>query len=100
MLLLLFVLLFLAGHLVHAVPQGYDILSCLSAAGVPQDYPGTDIFEEDSLGWNLRLNFTPVAIAYLTTFLRFKQLSCAPLNLVSRSIPNLAVTQTLLCGSQ
>jgi hypothetical protein len=62
MLLLLFVLLFLAGHLVHAVPQGYDIVSCLSAAGVPQDYPGTDIFEEDSLGWNLRLNFTPVAI--------------------------------------
>jgi FAD/FMN-containing dehydrogenase len=63
MLQLLFVPLFLAGHLVHAAPRGYDIVDCLSAAGVPQDDPGTDIFEQDSLGWNLRLNFTPVAIA-------------------------------------
>ena len=62
MLQLLFVPLFLAGNFVHAATRGYDIVSCLSA-GVPQDYPGTDISEKDSLGWNLRLNFTPVAIA-------------------------------------
>jgi hypothetical protein len=48
MLQLLFVPLFLAGNFVHAATRGYDIVSCLSA-GVPQDYPGTDISEKDSL---------------------------------------------------
>jgi len=40
---------------------------CLSAAGVPTSAPGTTDWKLDASPYNLRLNFTPVAISVPTT---------------------------------
>ena len=40
---------------------------CLSAAGVPTSAPGTPDWKLDAAPYNLRLNFTPVAIAVPAT---------------------------------
>ena len=39
------------------------IVHCLAAANVPQDIPGTANFTQDIIPYNLRLPFTPVALA-------------------------------------
>lgn len=40
---------------------------CLSASGVPTTAPGTNDWKLDASPYNLRLNYTPVAIAVPTT---------------------------------
>jgi hypothetical protein len=40
-----------------------NIQDCLKAAGVPQDYPGNDNFTQAIKPFNLRLPFTPLAVA-------------------------------------
>lgn len=48
--------------------QKRDVLAdCLSKAGVPTDSPGSDDYKLDMSPFNLRLNYTPVAIAVPTT---------------------------------
>jgi FAD/FMN-containing dehydrogenase len=60
----LLVALILRAHSVQAAPQKYAaVVDCLASSNVPQDYPGSSDFTQDILGWNLRLNFTPVAYA-------------------------------------
>lgn len=64
----IFVVGLITGHLASAAPATYtDIVACLSGFDVPQDIPGTPSFAQDSLPWNLRLNYTPVAIAVPST---------------------------------
>jgi FAD/FMN-containing dehydrogenase len=58
----------LSVHSIQAVPQKYsDVVSCLTSSGVPQDLPGSADFAQDIIPWNLRLNFTPVALAVPST---------------------------------
>jgi FAD/FMN-containing dehydrogenase len=60
--------LYLSVHSIQAAPQKYsDIVSCLSSSGVPQDFPGTSDFTQHVIPHNLRLNFTPVALAVPST---------------------------------
>jgi hypothetical protein len=60
----LIIALSLGAHFIHAAPQKYDdIVSCLASSDVPQDYPGSSEFSQDVIPYNLRLNFTPVALA-------------------------------------
>ncbi|KAK0104303.1 hypothetical protein ONS96_005392 [Cadophora gregata f. sp. sojae] len=51
-----------------ASPQTYSkIVQCLTISGIPQAYPGTSSFTELIIPLNLRLNYTPVALALPTT---------------------------------
>jgi FAD/FMN-containing dehydrogenase len=60
----LLVALTLSAHSVQAAPQKYtDVVNCLASSNVPQDYPGSSDFTQDTIPFNLRLNFTPVAYA-------------------------------------
>ncbi len=43
------------------------VIQCLTASGVPQALPGTDAFASSSSPHNLRLQFTPLAVALPTT---------------------------------
>jgi FAD/FMN-containing dehydrogenase len=53
---------------IQAAPQIYDnIINCLASSGVPQDYPGSSDFSQDVIPYNLRLNFTRIALAVPTT---------------------------------
>ncbi|KAH7400197.1 hypothetical protein BKA64DRAFT_477161 [Cadophora sp. MPI-SDFR-AT-0126] len=53
---------------VSASPQTYTkIVQCLSASNIPQAYPGTPSFTELIIPLNLRLNYTPIALALPTT---------------------------------
>ncbi|KUJ09586.1 FAD-binding domain-containing protein [Mollisia scopiformis] len=55
-------------HFANGAPEGYlPIISCLEESNIPQDYPNTSNFSQDSLDYNLRLNFTPIAIAVPST---------------------------------
>lgn len=46
----------------------YDkIVDCLATSGVPQDFSGTDAFTQNTIHYNLRLNFTPTALAVPST---------------------------------
>jgi FAD/FMN-containing dehydrogenase len=64
----LFVALSLSSQFIQAAPQTYDkIVNCLDFSGVPQDYPGSANFSQDVIPYNLRLNFTPVALAVPST---------------------------------
>jgi FAD/FMN-containing dehydrogenase len=61
---------FLTSTFVNAVPQKEQheaIVHCLAAANVPQDIPGTANFTRDIVPYNLRLQFTPVALATPST---------------------------------
>lgn len=52
------------GARVSGSPQVYDkIVQCLTSADVPQSYPGTSDFAQLIIPVNLRLNFTPTALA-------------------------------------
>lgn len=54
----------LIAQLVNCAPQSYSsIIKCLDDSNVPQDYPGSSDFSEDIIPYNLRLNFTPIAVA-------------------------------------
>lgn len=54
----------LIAQLVNCAPQSYSsIIKCLDNSNVPQDYPGSSDFSEDIIPYNLRLNFTPIAVA-------------------------------------
>ncbi len=44
-----------------------DLADCLSTAGVPISAPGSADYKYDIAPYNLRLNFTPVAIAVPTS---------------------------------
>jgi FAD/FMN-containing dehydrogenase len=44
-----------------------NIVDCLAISGVPQEFPGTDNFTQSIIPYNLRLNFTPVALAVPST---------------------------------
>lgn len=44
-----------------------SIVDCLTKASVPQDIPGTDNFTQGIKPYNLRLPFTPVALAIPST---------------------------------
>ncbi|CZR66617.1 related to reticuline oxidase precursor; berberine bridge enzyme [Phialocephala subalpina] len=64
---LLFPLL-LCVQFAHSLPQTYDaIVHCLDESGVPQDYPGSSNFTADIIPYNLRLNYTPIAVAVPST---------------------------------
>jgi FAD/FMN-containing dehydrogenase len=68
MLKLLTLVLSLSAPCIQAAPQLYDnIVSCLASSGVPQDYPGSSDFSQDVIPYNLRLNFTPIALAVPST---------------------------------
>jgi hypothetical protein len=59
----LIIALSLGARYIQAAPQKYDdIISCLASSNVPQDYPGSAEFSQDVIPYNLRLNFTPVAL--------------------------------------
>jgi hypothetical protein len=46
------------------VHHTYDnIVDCLQTSGVPQDFPGTEAFSQNIIPLNIRLNFTPIALA-------------------------------------
>jgi FAD/FMN-containing dehydrogenase len=47
----------------NAAPALEGIYSCLSAAHVPQELPGSEDFTQDIIPYNLRVNFTPIALA-------------------------------------
>jgi len=65
---LLVLALSLGAQSVSAAPSKYaNIVNCLTAASVPQDYPGTSNFTQDIIPYNLRVNFTPVAVAVPST---------------------------------
>jgi FAD/FMN-containing dehydrogenase len=73
-------LLVLASTFVKSVPQQQHeaIVSCLAAANVPQDIPGTANFTQDIIPYNLRLPFTPVALAIPSTVAQVQAaVSCA-----------------------
>jgi FAD/FMN-containing dehydrogenase len=64
----LIIALSLGARYTQAAPQKYDdIVSCLASSNVPQDYPGSAEFSQDVIPYNLRLNFTPVALAVPST---------------------------------
>ncbi|KAF8853592.1 FAD-binding domain-containing protein [Acephala macrosclerotiorum] len=59
---------FLFNQLANGAPQSYtSIVHCLSESNVPQDYPGSSNFTADIIPYNLRLNYTPIAVAVPTT---------------------------------
>ncbi|KAK8062061.1 hypothetical protein PG997_014158 [Apiospora hydei] len=41
----------------------FDINQCLASSGVPQDVKGSDDWNADSAAFNIRIPYTPVAIA-------------------------------------
>lgn len=47
--------------------QNISIVECLSKLNVPQDIPGTANFSQGVIPYNLRLPFTPVALAIPST---------------------------------
>jgi hypothetical protein len=58
----------LGAQLVDSAPQSYSsIVKCLDESNVPQDYPGTSNFTSDIIPYNLRLNYTPIAVAVPST---------------------------------
>lgn len=58
----------LARHFVNGAPTTYSsIIKCLDESNVPQDYPGTSNFTQDIIPYNLRLNYTPIAVAVPST---------------------------------
>ena len=60
----------------HRTPQ--NITSCLAAANVPQSLPGTTNFTAEIIPYNLRLPFTPVALAIPSTVAQVQAaVSCA-----------------------
>lgn len=73
-------LLALTGTFVTAFQrqQHESIVHCLAAASVPQDIPGTANFTRDIVPYNLRLPFTPVALAIPSTVAQVQAaVSCA-----------------------
>jgi hypothetical protein len=51
----------------HALPTIADVITCLDTAGVPQEIPGSAEFTQDIVPYNLRVPFTPQALAIPTT---------------------------------
>jgi len=64
---LLLVALSLGAQSISAAPSPQYIVHCLSSANVPQDYPWTPSFTQDIIPYNLRVNFTPIAVAVPST---------------------------------
>jgi FAD/FMN-containing dehydrogenase len=60
-------ILFLAGPLAVAAAPLADITSCLSSASVPQVLKTDSKWSQTIKPFNLRLPFTPLAVAYPTT---------------------------------
>jgi len=58
-----FAALLLACDAAIAAPNFARVVNCLSAANVPQQVPGSSSFLEDIIPYNLRLNYTPIALA-------------------------------------
>jgi FAD/FMN-containing dehydrogenase len=55
-------------HGTSQISRRYDnIVDCLAISGVPQEFPGTYNFTQSIIPYNLRLNFTPVALAVPST---------------------------------
>jgi len=55
-------------HQTTAAPAALEnVVSCLSSSQVPQATPGTPLFAQDIIPYNLRVNFTPIALALPTT---------------------------------
>jgi FAD/FMN-containing dehydrogenase len=68
MLKLLLSVFLLGAQFVYCAPQSYSsIIKCLDESNVPQDYPGTSNFTQDIIPYNLRLNYTPIAVAVPST---------------------------------
>lgn len=68
------------GRLSFASPLDVNaaVEDCLKTAGVPLDTPGTADWAQDVAPFNLRLNYTPVAIAVPTTIKHIQDaVSCA-----------------------
>ena len=60
---LVIIFLFCSLVLSCTAPTYETIVDCLQNADVPQDFPGTDDFTQHIIPYNLRLNFTPIALA-------------------------------------
>lgn len=56
-------LLLIGANFVTGAPSIAKVVDCLAAAKVPQDLPGSTLFAQDIVTWNLRLQFTPQAFA-------------------------------------
>ena len=55
--------LLLLAQVVTSAPAYELVVKCLSSSNVPQLYPGTTSFAQSIIPLNLRLNFTPIALA-------------------------------------
>jgi len=66
MLKLVATLLFLS-QAVNGAPSCAKVVECLSKSDVPQVIPGSDNFTQSIIPYNIRVNFTPIALAVPTT---------------------------------
>jgi FAD/FMN-containing dehydrogenase len=61
--LLHFAAILLGIEAVTASPAIAKVVKCLSAAQIPQDLPNSPQFAAEIIPYNLRVNFTPIALA-------------------------------------
>ena len=65
---LVFIAVSLYPFITLASPQTFTkIVQCLTTSGIPQAHPGTSSFSQLIIPLNLRLNYTPIALALPTT---------------------------------